>query len=256
MPKHTKHKMEKNVQITLIIVGAVILLAIGAAIYFKSNSAGNTITVDGEATAEVAPDLITVYFNVQTTGTNSQEASDANTVIVNKLTDNIVALGFSKDDLQTQSFTIYPQYDYSQSKQTLTGFMATSSLEIKIPVDQKDKTGSVVDAGTNAGAGISYIDFELSPSLQRTAKRAAIENASADANVKAQAIADGFSKKLGRLVSVSLDQFNYRPGILYASSDSSGAGVSSAPQAKQAASNINPSNQEVSASVTAVYELD
>ena len=251
-----RQKMEKNVQITLIIVGAVILLAIGAAIYFKSNSVDNTITVNGQATAEVAPDLISVYFNVQTTGATSQAASDANTLIVNKLTDNIIALGFSKDDLQTQSFNVYPQYDYTTSKQTLTGYMATNSLIIKIPVSQKDKTSSVVDAGTNAGAGISYINFELSPSLQQSAKKAAIENASVDANVKAQAIADGFNKKLGRLVSVSLDQFNYRPGILYASSDSSGAGVSSAPEAKQAAVNINPSNQEVSASVTATYKLD
>lgn len=249
-----KHKLEKNVQITLIIVGAVILLAVLAAIFFKSNSTDNTITVNGEATAEVAPDLITVYFNVQTKGTTSQEASDANTLIVNKLTDNLVALGFSKDDLQTQSFNIYPEYDYSNG-QKLLDYIATNSLKIEIPVSQKDKTSSVVDAGTNAGAGISYINFELTPALQQQAKTAAIRNASADANVKAQAIADGFNKRLGRLVSVSLDQFNYYPRVLYASSDSSGGGVSSAPEAKSAATNINPSSQEVSASVTATYKL-
>jgi uncharacterized protein YggE len=248
-----RHKLEKQVQITLIIVGAVILLAVLAVIYFKYNSTDNTITVNGQATAKVAPDLITVYFNVQTKGTTSKEASDANSLIVNKLTANLVALSFSSSDLQTQSFNIYPEYDYSNGQKFLD-YMASNSLKIEIPVAQKDKTGSVVDAGTNAGAGISYINFELTPQLQQSAKTAAIKNASDDANLKAKAIADGFNKRLGRLVSVSLDQFNYYPRVLYASSDSSG--VSGGAEAKTAAANINPSSQEVSASVTAVYKLN
>jgi hypothetical protein len=247
-----KHKLERQVQITLIIVGAVILLAILIGIYLRFNSTDNTITVNGQATAEVAPDLITVYFNVQTKGTTSQEASDANSLIVSKLTDNIVALGFSSSNLQTQNFNIYPEYDYTNG-QKLIDYMASNSLEIKIPVTQKDKTSFVVDAGTSAGAGISYINFELTPALQQQAKTAAIKNASNDANVKAQAIADGFNKRLGRLVSVSLDQFNYNPWPIYASSDSSGMGGGA--EAKTAVTSITPSSQEVSASVTAVYKL-
>ena len=243
--------MQKSVQITLIIVGAVILLAIGAGIYFKSNSTDNTITVNGQATAEVSPDLITVYFNVETTGTTSKEASDANSVIVTKLTNNLVALGFNENDLKTQGFNIYPEYDYAKGQKFLD-YKASNSLKIEIPVAQKDKTSSVVDAGTNAGAGISYINFDLTPQLQQQAKTAAIKNASDDANVKAQALAVGFNKRLGRLVSVSLDQFNYYPGPIYASTMSGAAGAA---EAKSATMDINPSNQEVSASVTAIYKL-
>jgi uncharacterized protein YggE len=249
-----KMKLEKNVQITLIIVGAVILLAVGAAIYFKSNSIDNTITVNGQATAEVSPDLITVYFNVQTKGATSKEANDANTLIVNKLTANLVALGFSESDLTTESYNTYQEYDYTNGQKFLD-WITSTSLKIKIPVSQKSKTSSVVDAGTNAGAGISYINFELTPALQQSAKADAIRNASTDARTKAEALAAGFNKNLGKLVSVSLDEFNYRPWPVYASADSSGGAVSSAPAAKSAATNINPSSQEVSASVTAVYKL-
>jgi uncharacterized protein YggE len=74
-------KMDKSIQITLIIVGAVLFLAIAGVILFQSNSAGNTVTVQGEAVSKVAPDLITVYFSVETTGKTSKEASDANSVI-------------------------------------------------------------------------------------------------------------------------------------------------------------------------------
>ena len=245
-------KLDKSVQITLIIVAAIIVLAVIGIIYFNSGSSANTIQVNGQATAEVAPDLITVYFDIETTGSNSKIAEDANSAIVDKLTNNIIAMGFSSSDLKTQSFQIYPEYDYTNGQKFLD-YKASNSIKIQIPVGQKDKVSNLVDAGTTAGAGISYINFELTPALQRNAKTEAIKNASDDATVKAQAIADGFNKRLGRLVSVSLDNFNYQPWPIYASSSS---GVASAPEAKSAAMNINPSAQEVSASVTAVYKLN
>lgn len=244
--------MDKSVQITLIIVGAVILLVIIGIVYSKSNSTQNTITINGQATTKVSPDLITVYFNIQTKGATLQEASDANTKIANQLTDNIVALGFKESDLQTESFSDNPEYDYSNGMQNLIDYLAINSIKMEIPIAQKSQVGPVVDAGTNAGAGISYIDFELTPALQQAAKRDAIANASIDAEVKAQALASGFNKKLGALVSVSLNEFNYEPWPIYASSAS---GTAAAPEAKSAAMNINPSIQDVSASVTAVYKL-
>jgi uncharacterized protein YggE len=249
-----KLKIEKNVQITLIIVGAVILLSIGAALYFNSNSADNTFQVNGQATSKVSPDLITVFFNVQAKGATYKEANDANSAIVTKLTNNLVALGFSESDLKTQSINIYPEYDYSKG-QKLIDYIATTSLEIEIPIAQKSKIGSVVDAGVNAGAGINSINFDLSPALKQTAKAQAIKDASDDARVKAEALASGFNKKLGRLVSVSLDNFNYYPGPIYASADSSGGGAVGAEQAKAAVASITPSDQDVSASVTAIYKL-
>jgi uncharacterized protein YggE len=247
-----KIKLQKSVQITLIIAVAIIVLVVIGIIYLKPDSSTNTFQVNGQATSKVSPDLITVYFNVDTKAQTSKEAEDANSLIVSKLTDSVVALGFSKKDLTTESYNIYPEYDYSNG-QRLTGYRATHSLKIELSSSQKDEVSSLIDAGTNAGAGISYINFELSPALQQSAKTQAIKDASEDARVKAEALAAGFNKKLGKLVSVSLDQFNYYPWNIYASSDSSGAGV--AAEAKRAVADITPSNQEVSASVTAVYRL-
>jgi len=244
-------KLQKSVQITLIIVAAVIILAMIGILYFNSNSMSNTIKVEGQAIAKVSPDLITVYFNVDTKGATSKEAEDANSAIVSKLKNNIVALGFKETDLTTENYNIYPEYDYTNG-QRLTGYRATHSLKIEVSSNQKDKISSIIDVGTNAGAGIGYINFELTPALQQQAKTAAIRNASDDARVKAEAIAFGFNKKLGKLVSVSLDEFNYYPWPIYASASSDGGGAA---EAKRAVSDITPSNQEVSAYVTAVYKL-
>jgi hypothetical protein len=246
------HKLDKSVQITLIIVGTIILLAIAGIILFKSNSTENTITIQGEAITKVAPDLITVYFNIETKGGTSKEASDANSLISNLLKNNIVALGFSENELKTENYNIYPEYDYSNGQKFLD-YKATNSLKIEISIEEKEKLGNLIDAGTNAGAGISYINFELTPLLQQQAKSEAIETASEDARIKAESLAKGFNKKLGRLVSVSLNQFNYYPWNVYTSSR---AGVAEAADAKIAATNINPSDQEVSAYITAVYKLN
>ncbi|VVB84056.1 Uncharacterised protein [uncultured archaeon] len=249
------HKLDKSVQITLIIVATVIALAVIGIIVFKSNSVSNTFNVNGQATSKVAPDLITVYFSIDTSGATSKEAEDANSAITDKLTDNIVALGFSKEELKTQSFNIYPEYDYSKS-QRLIDYRASTSLKIELSIQQKDKISDIIDAGTNAGAGISYINFELTPSLQQNAKADAIKTASADAKVKAEALAQGFNKRLGRLVSVSLDQFNYNPWPVYTASADAGVGVAeSNAKAKSTMSSMTPSNQEVSAYVTAIYKL-
>src|SRR4030042_1918134 len=168
-------RMQKSVQITLIVVVAVIILTIIGVIAFRSNSTSNTIQVSGQATAKVSPDLISVYFNVDTKGTTSKAAEDANSAIVDKLTDNIVALGFDESDLTTDNYNIYPEYDYSGGSQTFKGYRATHSLRIELPSSQKDKVSEIIDAGTNAGAGISYVNFELSPSIEQQAKTDAIK---------------------------------------------------------------------------------
>ncbi len=245
-------KLQKSVQITLIVVIAAVILTVILVAALRGNSLNNTIQVNGQASTKVSPDLISVYFSVDTKGATSQLAEDANSVIVEKLKNNIVALGFKETDLTTENYAIYPEYDYSGGSQRLTGYRATHSLKIEVSAEEKSKVSSIIDAGTNAGAGISYINFELSPSLEQTAKTAAIKNASDDAKVKAEAIAEGFDKRLGRLVSVSLNEFNYSPWPIFAARDS---GVSSGAEAKTAVSGITPSNQEVSASITAVYRL-
>jgi len=249
MPK----EMHNSIKITLIIIAAVVVLSFAGMFFYQSNfSTTNTISVSGQGTEKVTPDLITIYFNVDTKGATSKEADDANSVIVNKLKNAIISLGFEESDLTTQSYNIYPIY--STSGQQITGYTASHSLLIEFSIDKKDEISSVIDAGTSAGAGISYINFELSPTLEQQYKAEAIKTASEDARVKAEAIASGFNKKLGKLVSVSLDSFNYYPMRVYDSETVSG-GVSSAESAKTAVAGITPSSQDVNAFVTAVYRL-
>ncbi len=246
-------KLKSSVQITLIIVAGIILLTLILIFTLTSvfSSSKDSLQVNGQSIIQVTPDLLTLNYNVETQGKTSKEAEDLNSDIVNELIYQVVQLGFDKADLKTQDFNIYPEYDWQSGEQKLIGYKAAHSLKIELAIDETNKAGELIDAGTNAGAGISYINFELSPELEQEYKAKAIKLAAQDAKIKVQAIAEGFDKKVGRLVSVSLSEFNYYPWRMYDAMESGG----SVAMAKEAVSNIQPSEKEITANVNAVYKL-
>ncbi len=245
-------KLKSSVQITLIIVAAIIILTLITIFTIKSfiPSSGDDIQVSGQATIEVTPDLITLFYNVETQGETSKEAEDLNTNIVNELRDQVALLGI-ESELETQNFNIYPEYNWNSGKQELIGYKATHSLKIELSTEQINLIGDLIDAGTNAGTGISYINFELSDELEQEYKAEAIKLAASDARIKAEAIAEGFNKKVGKLKSVSLNDFNYYPIRAYDFAEAGG----NMEIAREAATSITPSGQDVTAYVNAVYKL-
>lgn len=244
-------KMDKSVQITLIIVigliiiGVIVISGIGNI----SNPSQNTISVMGQSTINVMPDLVSIYFSSDTKGATSIEASDKNSQIVDNLTNALISQGFTNDQIQTQSFSVSPTYDWTNGTGVITGYEAIQIIEIQIPANESQKIGPIIDSGVNVGAGISNINFELSQADQNTYKTEAMKLAAQDATSKASGIADGLGKQLGDLVSVSTGNYDYAPWPLM-----NVAGASTA-EVQKAVTNIQPSQQEISASVTAVFKI-
>jgi hypothetical protein len=214
-----------------------------------NKSSENTVSVSGQSTLEVMPDLIGVYFTIDTQGATSNDAADKNSQISDTLTASLTDKGFEKGQIQTQSYSVYPEYDYRTGTGKITGYKATHTIKIELSANNSEKIGDVIDSGINSGAGISYINFELSQKNQNKYKAEAMKLAAQDATTKAESVASGLNKKLGSLISVSVNDYNYVPWLAY---NSAGA---SAPEIKQAATSIQPSTQQVSASVTAVFRI-
>jgi len=244
-------KMDNSVKIALIIVGTIILLAlIGVLVYFQIKP-GTTVASTGVATVKATPDLVSVYFNVDTQGKDSKEASDKNAEIVDETIASLLKLGFERKEITTENFNIYPEYNWESGKQELIGYRATHTLKVQLSAEKFDMIGDTIDAGVNAGAGISYINFELSQDLQNQYKAEALKKATYDARVKAEGIASGLRKSLGKVVSVSSSEFNYYPWEVYRNADM----VAGAEQAKQATTSITPGEQEISGQVSVVFAL-
>jgi uncharacterized protein YggE len=246
--------METSIKITLIIVAAILLVGVvGGFLYWKSANPETTINVNGDATIKASPDVISVYFNVQTNGTTAEEAKNLNAEVVDKVITNLIKLGLERKDITTENFNVYPdyKYDYTTGEQTLLGYKATYSLIVKLKLGNLDKVGSVIDAGVDGGALINNINFELSPDLENQYKAAALKAASEDARTKADSVASGLGKTVTGIQSVSESNFNYYPWRLYDNVAMASGGA----EAKQAATNIQPGDKDVTAQVNVVFKI-
>ena len=245
-------KMDKAIQITLIIVGAIVLLAlIGVYAFFQLvPTAGSTVTVQGISQIKAVPDLVSVYINVETNGTTSKEANDQNSVIVDNIITALVKQGFERKEIVTQSFNIYPWQEWNGDSYADKRFRAVHSLKVELSTQETSKIGDVIDASVDNGAAISYINFELTQAKQNEYKAEALKQATEDARLKAEGMAEGLGKKLGRVVSISSSDFYYQPLRMYDQ-----VTVGNAAEAKSATTSIQPGEQDINAQVSVVYKI-
>lgn len=245
--------MEKSVKITSIIAGTIILLALFGFMMFNQVQPGQTISVDGNSVIKVTPDLVSVYFNAESTGATAVEAKDANALIVDNMLTALVKQGFNRTDMTTENLQINEDLRWENGKYKSYGYKATHQIKVVLSTNRADKIGDVIDAGVNAGALLQWINFELSNAKQNEYKAQALIAAGQDAKTKAEAIASGVDKKLGALVSISTSNWGYNPWNVY--SASSGGMMVDAVLAKEASTNIQPGTQEVTANINVVYKI-
>lgn len=242
--------METSVKITLIIVAAILLVLLVGYGIISSNSRTNTVSATGQASIKAIPDIVKVYFSLEAKAETAQEAKDSISLVYDELQTAMIKLGFERDEIQTSSYTVNPNYVWNGRTQTTQGYIANQQVVLEFSAEEADKTAYVIDAGVNAGAGISYINFELSIEKQNEYKAQAYEQAAEDARVKVESIVSGSGKKLGRLYSISASEFYYEPWRMYDM-----VGSSNLETAKAEVASISPSSQDITASVTAIYKI-
>lgn len=245
--------MDNSVKITSLIVAGILVLALMAGLFLKPVDYTNTVQSSGESSLKITPDLVSINFNIETKGDTSEEANSANSEILEQLIENLEKLGFEREEIQTTNFNIYPNYEWSNGMRKENGYLASHSLVVRISTESSAKMTAIIDAGAKAGTSISYINFELSPGLESQVKAEALKLASQDAKLKAEAIAQGLDKDIGKLVSISNSEFNYYPYRVYSAS-----GVAYEEEmalAKDSVENLQPSEQNIYARVTATYKL-
>lgn len=246
-------KTNNAIAMTAIISGVILIAVLVIVFSFRpwSSNMGNTVNVQGYATIEAMPDLVTVYFSVETKADTATEAKNNNSEIMEDVLTALMLEGFDRDEIVTENFNVYPNYVWDDDGRTEEGYIATHSVKVEMSAEDFDKVGDVVDAGVDAGANINYINFELSVEKQNQYKAEAMNLAAKDAKIKAESVAQGFDKNVGKLVSISVSDFGYYPWNIY----SARGYAEDAVLAKEAVTSINPGEQEVSATVSAVYKI-
>ncbi len=160
--------------------------------------AARTVSVSGEGTITVKPDLAHVVFGVVTTDADLSRAQSENATRMGAILDRLKALGIEEKDLQTVGYNISPQHGRDGGQ--VTGYVVSNG--VRATVRDLGRLGATIDAASAAGANrVGGISFDLAN--KDDALRRAREAAVADARAKAEQYARLVSAQLGAPVTIT-----------------------------------------------------
>lgn len=196
--------------------GVLVLLSFFLAVQtnqaWNTATTSNTVSFSGEGKVTAKPDVGVIDLSIVTQSATSKTAQDDNSRKSKTVTDFLKKQGIDDADIKTVNYNIYPQYDYSSGKSTVTGYQVTQTIEVK--VRDLTKVGDILNGVVAAGANqIGQVQFTVDDpqKLQDEARMKAIE----DAKSKASRLEHQLGIDLGRLVNFSEGTNGY-PVPMYA----------------------------------------
>jgi uncharacterized protein YggE len=202
-----------------------------------------TVSAEGKVTA--VPDIAVVNLGFTATDQSVAVVQTRANAVVKKLSADLKALGINEKDIQTSNYNIYPNYDYRESVQKITGY----SINVNMTVKVRDfaKINNVIDTAAADGANqIGGLNFSVDdPEKYRAQAR---KEAIAKAKLKAEETAKEAGINLGKLVNVS-EGYASPPIPMYAKMEAvAGVGGGGEP------TKIEPGSSEITVTVTLSYE--
>ena len=207
------------------------------------------ISVHGTGIVSAKPDMANLQIGVQIQNTSLATAQGDAATKMDAAMKQLKAAGVDEKDISTAQYNVEPVMDYSQQNAPprVTGFRVTNILNVKI----RDiaKAGKVIDdlvgAGANTVYGLSF-GFSDPTALMKQAR----EQAMNDAKTKAGELASLGGVGLGTPLVIDDSGANVPPVIMDAVNKSMGAGM-----APDAATPVNPGQQEIRVEVNVVYAI-
>jgi uncharacterized protein YggE len=161
------------------------------------------ISVSGEATVSVPPDMAEIDGGFTSEAKTAREASDANNAAMGKVLLALKAAGIEAKDIQTSRLSLQPQTQNTPNRSSppaIVGYRASNHVTIRLR--DVTKVASVIDMLVGAGANdIGGINFMVSAASKLLDQ--AREQAFADARRKAEIYARAAGVSLGTPLSIS-----------------------------------------------------
>ncbi len=160
------------------------------------------VSVIGQGKVSYQPDIANVTLGVQID--KVAQAPDALNQLNERITKIITAIkatGISAEDIQTQNYSLYPQYDFIDDTSKLSGYNANQQLVIKVRgiAENNALVSKVISEATKAGANqVLGVTFDVA-NIEDLKQEARLE-AIADAKTKAGKIARAAGVRLDKVV--------------------------------------------------------
>ena len=179
----------------------IALLATAPALAQTTAEFPSAISVTGEASISVPPDIAFVDAGVATDAKTAHEASEANNVAMGKVIAALKSANIDSRDIQTSRLSLQPQYAPNRSGPSpIVGYRASNRVTVRI--HDVTKVANVIDTLVGAGANdIGNVNFEVSQASKLLDD--AREKAVADARRKAEIYAKAAGVTLGAPLSIS-----------------------------------------------------
>ena len=225
-------------------------ILVNAQVDSSTNLLNNTLFVTGSATTNTKTDKVTVSLGVETTDKTAEKALFSNSNLMNKVINALNESGVQENETSTSSFTINPNYNYSEygSKGDLIGFTVSNSIHITS--SEIDRISQWIDRAVQTGANtVNEVYFSISPNKLEEIKNRLLKDAVANAKSKADIVAASVGLNIIGIKSITIGELGLPqvPMPVYSKSVAFDE-ASSTP--------ILAGEQEISTTVSIAYILD
>lgn len=238
----------------MILAGALLTLAAPAAAQVAPPGTGynaRTIRVTGVGEFRAQPDLATLQFAVETTGTTAEEASVENAARMERVIAALVAEGIARGEIQTSGYSLFPEYveqrgpGIEQGPPRIRGYRALNQVSVRTRAMQE--IGALIDAGLAAGANrLNGVSFTIDDA--GAAESEALSLAVADGRRAAETMAQALGVRLGQILDASTSSQPIQPFYREMAQDMR--------MEMAAATPIEPGEQTVRATASLVFAID
>jgi len=204
------------------------------------------ITAFGHGEIKAKPDIAYATIGVTIQDRDQVAAVNADSLRSKAVMAALKSSQIADKDMQTQYYTVQPQYDYRISPALLTGYQVTNSIQVTFR--DLSKIGIVLDKVTKAGAtDVGGVSFDLAD--RSRVEGDALALAVANARRKADLMAGAAGVTLGKIISVSEGQRNIAQPIPMMRAMAAGP-------MQDTSTTIVPQQIEVTADATIVYSIE
>ena len=208
--------------------------------------AEGAITVSGGGQVNLAADMAYVTLGISISDSDVSTVMQQANTSIDSICAALVESGLPKDCISTDYLYFSPQYDYSgDNSNEIIGYNVNSGL--KLTIDDVGAVGSYIDVAFAAGAN-SFDSITFAVKDNSEARDEALRLAVADAEKKANVLAEAAGMKLGDIVSIeenNSDSYYNTEGFAAKDIADAGAGTS-----------VYPSKVNVSVQVQVCYALE
>ncbi|MBC8509164.1 MAG: SIMPL domain-containing protein [Anaerolineales bacterium] len=198
-------------KITLLTCVTIALLLAGCSSpAIATSDTRSTINVNATGFASTAPDIVNIQLGVESIDTNPAQAVSANTAAINDVMHVLESMNIISNDVQTIYYSMWVEDIYGENGQ-LTGerrYRVTNQINVRL--QDLNQTGELlenaIDAGATTVAGITFGVADTTDLEQE-----ALDNAIAEAQQKAERIAEKMGMSLGSVISISEGNPNATP---------------------------------------------